>query len=97
MTLAPKQIEDALTDMEWGRYKCLMTLKASGHKPPQQIQIDMIESLAECRVENKRLKETVSAAEHLLTLITIGEADISIKNIKHIITLLAKPEGGSRG
>lgn len=54
--LTPKQIEDALTDEEL-RWEQLFTF----NDPTTQFVRGVIVSLAECRIENKRLKKVQPA------------------------------------
>lgn len=76
MTLTPKQIEDVLTDEDKLNYD-----KGRWYR--------LYESLAECRVENKRLKKEVDKAFQIGREIGLAEA---VKIVKE-----TKPEGGSRG
>ncbi len=92
MTLTPKQIEDALSKEEWESWNRAQnwcaTLDPTMNMAGQRL-INSLESLAECRIENKRLKKAIKVAFQ-----TGREAgfDAAVKIVRE-----TKPEGGGRG
>ena len=85
MTLTLEQIEDALTDEEWGIYRGSKEFLDENSNSVSVDQVDFLigaemhvrhlESLAECRIENRVMKEWVEQTQYREVLIDV-EFDI---------------------